>query len=254
MAEINIFHYLPRKSIIHMLDARIKLICLICFNIVISNAVKAIELSILTCILFIILIGSRLPVKKIISEIRYFLFLISLVVIVHSFSIPGIPLSIVPIPGLTLEGLRSGFFFGWRIILIILTCAILIGTTPLATLKNVIEWFLRPFPFIRETRISTMFSLTFVLIPLIFDQAFETLDALKSRCIEVRKNPIRRIVFLAFPLLLQTFRQADEIALAMESRCYSEDRTLAEFKTNLQDWLGLSFTILICAFIIFVPF
>ena len=254
MAEINIFHYLPQKSIIHMLDGRIKLICIICFSIAITAAVKAIDLSILTCVLFITLIEAGLPVKKILSEIRYFLFLISMVVIVHSFSIPGVPLSIVPIPGLTLEGLRSGLFFGWRISLIILTCAILIGTTPLTTLKNVIEWFLRPLPFVRETRVGTMFSLTLILIPLIFDQASEMMDTLKSRCIEARKNPIRHIVFLAFPLLLQTFRRADEMALAMESRCYSEDRTLAEFKTNLRDWLVLSFTILICSFIVFAPF
>lgn len=251
MAEINIFHYLPRKSIIHMLDGRIKLICMICFSIIITAAVKVIDLSILTCVLLITLIGAGLPVKKLLTEIRYFLFLIIMVVIVHSISIPGAPISGIPIPGLTWEGLRSGLCFGWRIILIILVCAILTGTTSLATLKNVIEWFLRPIPFVRESRIGTMFSLTFVLIPLIFDQASAMMDAQKSRCIEVRKNPIRRIVFLALPLLLQTFRRADEMVLAMESRCYSEDRTPAEFKTGYRDWLALSFTLLICAFVFF---
>lgn len=251
MAEINIFHYLPQKSFVHTLDGRIKLICMICFSIIITAAVKIIDLTVLTCVLFIALIGARLPIKKLLSEIRYFLFLISMVVIVHSFSIPGVPISNIPIPGLTWEGLHSGLFFGWRIILIILVCAVLTGTTSLATLKSVIEWFLRPVPFIREMRVGTMFSLTFVLIPLIFDQASEMLDAQKSRCIEGRKNPIKRIIFLVFPLLLQTFRRADEMVLAMESRCYSDDRTPAVFKTNLRDWLVLCFTLLICLVIFY---
>lgn len=254
MAELNIFHYLPQKSIIHLLDGRIKLSCMICFSIVITAATKALDLTILTCVLFFTLIGAKLPIKKLLSEIRYFLFLISMIVIVHSLSIPGAPISNIPIPGLTWEGLRSGLFFGWRIILIILVCAVLTGTTSLATLKSAIEWFLRPVPFVRETRVGTMFSLTFVLIPLIFDQASEMLDAQKSRCIEGRKNPIKRITFLVFPLLLQTFRRADEMVLAMESRCYSEDRTPAEFKTNLRDWLVLWFTLLICLVIFFNVF
>ncbi len=253
MAELNIFHYLPLKSFIHLLDSRIKLICMICFCTVITASVNVIDLTILTCVLFVALFGAGLPVKKLFSEIRYFLFLISMIIIVHSLSIPGAPMTIIPIPGLTREGLRSGLFFGWRITLIILASVILTGTTSLVTLKNAIEWFLRPIPFIKEKRVGTMFSLTFVLIPLIFDQASEIMDAQKSRCIEGKKDPIRRITFLVFPLLLQTFRRADEMVCAMESRCYSEDRTPAEFKTGLGDWLVLSFTLLICTFVFFTP-
>lgn len=249
MAEINIFHYQPHKSIIHLLDGRIKLICMICYSIIITAAAKVLDLAVLTCALLMALIEAKLPIKKLLADIRYFLFLIGIVVIVHSLNVPGTPISGIPIPGLSWEGLRSGLFFGWRIILILLACTILTGTTSLATLKSVIEWFLRPVPFVRETRIGTMFSLTFILIPIIFDQASEMMDAQKSRCIEGRKNPIRRIVFLAFPLLLQTFRRADEMVLAMESRCYSENRTPTEFKTNLRDWLVLGFTVLVCTVI-----
>lgn len=249
MAEINIFHYLPQKSIVHRLDGRIKLSCMILFSIMITVADNLFDLAFLTCVLLIAVIGAKLPIKKIFAEIRYFLLLISVVVIVQSLDIAGTSL-----PALTWEGLGSGLLFGWRIILIVLVCAILNGTTSPATLKSVIEWFLRPIPFVRETRFGTMFSLTFVLLPLIFDQASEMMDAQKSRCIEVRKNPIRRIIFLAFPLLLQTFRRADEMVLAMESRCYCEDRTPAEFKTDLRDWLILSSTILSGLIIILTPF
>jgi energy-coupling factor transporter transmembrane protein EcfT len=96
-----------------------------------------------------------------------------------------------------------------------------------------------------------MFSLTFVLIPLIFDQASEILDAQKARCIEGRKNPIQRMTFLAYPLLLHTFIRADEIVYAMESRCYSEDRTPVVFKTTSIDWLMLIFSGLVWVIIFF---
>lgn len=251
MAELNIFHYIPQKSLIHNMDGRVKLICMILLTVSAGIAVRIVDLSILTCILLITLIASKLPIKNLLAEIRYFLFLIGIIIVVNSLSVPGTPITSIPIHGLTWEGLNSGLRYGWRLILILLMCTILTGTTPLSLLKSVIEWFLAPVPFVPEARVATMFSLTFVLIPLIFDQASEMQEAQKARCIEARKNPIGRVMSLLFPLLLQTFLRADEIVQAMESRCYSEVRTKAVFKTNTMDWLILIFSGLIFLMIIF---
>lgn len=245
MAELNIFHYLPKKSVIHELDGRIKLICVILFTAVISCATKLFDLTVMSLVLLVVLIFSRLPVKKLLSEVRYFLFLIGMVLVVHSWSVPGTPIFNLSFLTFTWEGLNSGLFFGWRLVLIVTLCSVLTGTTSLLSLKNVIEWFLRPIPFVPETSVATMFSLTFVLIPLLFDQASEILDAQKARCVEGRKNPVSRIVSLVFPLFLHTFRRADEIIFAMESRCYSEIRTKAVFQTKISDWLLLIFSGLI---------
>lgn len=247
MAELTIFHYFPKKSVIHDMDGRIKLICMILFTITAGITSRIFWLSILTSILVTALVCSGLPVRKILTEIRYVLFLTGVVIIAHSFGVPGNPIVGLPIPGFTWEGLSSGLFFGWRLILIFILSMILTGTTSLSSLRNVIEWFLRPIPFIREAKFATMFSLTFVLIPLIFDQVSEMQDAQKARCIEGRKNPIKRIMLLLFPLLLHIFIRTDEMALAMESRCYSEVRTRAVFKTSATDWFLLFFSVLVCS-------
>jgi len=254
MAELNIFHYIPQKSIVHNMDGRIKLICMILFTVAAGIATRILDLTILTFILLIALIVSKLPIKNLLTEIRYYLFLIGIIVVVNSFSVPGTPITSIPIRGLTWEGLNSGLIYGWRLILIILICTILTGTIPLSILRNVIEWFLAPIPFVPEARVATMFSLTFVLIPLVFDQASEMREAQKARCIEGRKNPLARVIFLLFPLLLHTFMRADELVLAMESRCYSEVRTKAVFKTNINDWLLLIFSGFICSMIFFHRF
>ena len=251
MAELNIFHYLPKESVIHNLDGRMKLICAILFTAAISSATKLFDLMVMSFVLLVVLVFSRLPVKKLLSEVRYFLFLIGMVVVVHSWSVPGTPIFYLPFSSFTWEGLNSGLFFGWRLVLIVILCSIFTGTTSLLTLKNVVEWFLRPIPFVPETSIATMFSLTFVLIPLLFDQASEILDAQKARCVEGRKNPVSRIVSLVFPLFLHTFRRADEIVFAMESRCYSEVRTKAVFQTKISDWLLLIFAGLIFLLVFF---
>ncbi len=253
MAELTVFHYLPKKSIVHDMDGRIKLICMILFTIAAGIANQARWLSLLTFIFVMALIYSGLPIKKLIIQIRYFLFLIGIVIVTHSISVPGRPIPGLPIHCVSWEGLSSGLFFGWRLILIFILSLILTGTTSLSLLKNVIEWFLRPIPFIREAKFATMFSLTFVLIPLIFDQVSEIQEAQKARCVEGRKSPVKRVMLLLFPLLFHIFIRTDEMALAMESRCYSEVRTKAVFKTRATDWFLLIFSGFVCAMVFFHP-
>lgn len=254
MANLNIFHYIPQKSVIHDMDGRIKLICMIIFTVAVGITGRAIDLALINAILVIALISSGLPIKKLFTEIRYFLFLIGIIVVVHSYSIPGTPIPNFPIRGLSWEGLNSGLILSWRLVSVLMISIILVGTTSLTQFKGVIEWFLRPVPFIREARVATMFSLVFVLIPLLFDEVSEMMDAQKARCIKGRKNPIKRIGFLLFPLLYQTFIRADEMALAMESRCYSEVRTKTVFTAKINDWLLLAFSGVVFVAVVFQLF
>ncbi len=245
MAELNIFHYMYKNSMLHRMDGRIKLACMILFSASVSLTSAKFVLAALTAIIFAVLFTAKLPVMTLLNELRYFAFFIAIVFFVRCFTVPGIPIHNFPVHGVTWEGVNSGVIFGWRLILIIIICIILTGTSSLASLRNVIEWYLRPIPFIPAARVATMVNLTFILIPLIFDQATEILNAQKARCIDGRRNPVKRIMFIAFPLLVQTFRCADEMTFAMEARCYSEDRTRAVFTTSVSDWFALSFSILV---------
>ncbi|HEX3045381.1 MAG TPA: energy-coupling factor transporter transmembrane component T [Bacillota bacterium] len=250
MAELNIYHYLPGKSFIHHMDPRFKFICMILLSIATSITNRISDLVALSLLLVIVLFCSKLPLRKLLLELRYFIFLILLVLLVHSFSIPGIPLTHLPWMNPTREGLISGLLFAWRIVLLVAISVIVTATTTLSTLKDAIRWFLYPVPLIPEAKVATMIGLTFILVPLIFDQASEISDAQKARCIAGRKNPVPRIIFLVFPLMLQTFRRADEMVDAMESRCYSETRTPVTFRSKTGDWMVLILSGLLCGMVL----
>ncbi|NLL51710.1 MAG: energy-coupling factor transporter transmembrane protein EcfT [Peptococcaceae bacterium] len=255
MAQIVLFHYFPRNSILHDMDGRVKLICMILFSVVISLVQSIPSFIILTAgLILITLLAARLPFITLLKDMKYFSILILIILLVNSFVIPGRPIPGFPLPGVTIEGVMTGLMASWRLVLIIMVCAIMTGTTSLITLKNVVEWYLRPIPLVPETRIATMINLTFVFIPVIFDTVSEMLSAQKARCVEGRRNPLKRIMFIAFPLLVQTFRRTEELILAMEARCYSDDRTRAVFATTAKDWLILAFSVLFLAVILFYPF
>lgn len=250
MAEIAVFHYIHKDSLLHRMDGRIKLLCLLLFSISATLASGVPDFVVLTAVLAIALAASKLPVMALLKGMKYFAFLIIFIIVVDSFSIPGHPIPGFPLPGVSAEGVTAGLVFSWRLILIIMICTVITGTTSLSTFRNAVEWYLRPVPFIPESRVATMINLTFSLIPVIFSQVSELLDAQKARCIEGRRNPVKRIVFTVFPLLSRTFRRADEVIFAMEARCYSEERTRALFTTNTMDWLVLAFSLLVLAFLL----
>lgn len=252
MAQLSVFHYMYKNSVLHRMDCRIKLACMVILSVTTSFASTGADFGILTVVFAAALLISKLPVTALLRELRFFAFLIILVFVVHSFSIPGQPVPNAPVPGLTVEGVTSGLAFAQRLLLILVLCVILTGTTALSALRNAVEWFLRPVPFIPEARVATMINLVFVLVPLIFDQASEMMSAQKARCVEKRKNPIKRITFLVFPLLFKTLKRADELVLAMEARCYSENRTKTVFKTTAGDWGILIFSIMVSLAVFFL--
>jgi energy-coupling factor transporter transmembrane protein EcfT len=252
VAELTVFHYLHKNTPLHRMDGRIKLLCLILLSLATGFASTWRDYTLLTATLLSALLVAQLPLAAIFKELKYFSFLITLVVVVHSFSIPGTPLPRCPVPGATVEGLTSGLLFSWRLVLFVTLCVLLTGTTPISSLTNAVEWFLRPIPFIPASRVATMINLTFLLIPLLFDAAAEIAAAQQARCIARNKSPLRRILFTAYPLLVQTIRRAEELALAMEARCYSEERTRAVFAAAPGDRLLLAATLLVFSLVFFI--
>ena len=249
MSEVVFFHYIPKDTLIHRMDARLKLLCMVLLSVAASLAQTADEFAFLTAVLFLAVCFARLPLGALLKDMRLFAFFISLVVVANAFFVPGDPVPYLPVPGISQEGLILGLRFAWRLTIILMVCMVMTGTTSLLTFKNVVEWYLRPLPFVPAARVATMMNLTFVLLPVIFDQYSEIMAAQKARCIESRKNKIKRLMFTALPLLGGALRKADEIACAMEARCYSEERTKAIFQTRTPDWFLVAFCLGVFLFV-----
>ena len=222
------------------MDGRLKLLCMLLLSLSASLASEWFHYLAAFSAALLGLLLAKLPIVALLKDMKYFAIIIMAVFISNTFSVIGAPIPGFPVASVSIEGVDAGLRFTGRLIVIIIACTVLTGTTSLITFRNVIEWYLRPIPFISEVRVATMINLTFALIPVIFDNYAEMMGAQKSRCIEAKKNPIRRIKYIAFPLLGRTLRRADEIIYAMESRNYSETRTKVIFEINKADWLVLA--------------
>ena len=244
MAELTVFSFQPGTSLLHKLDARFKILFLILISLTSLSGGFA-GLGIITCLLTTLTFHSRLPLKSGLKELRFFLFLLLLVLFARTLTTPGAALIEINSYAITRPGLISGALICWRLAIIALMGFLFVFTTPPSEIKAAVQWFFKPFGFIPGRRIATMMGLIARFVPVILNQAKETVDAQRARCVENRRNPLSRLIRLGIPLIRRTFAQADEMAVAMEARCYVENRTDPELSAKRIDWLALGVMLII---------
>lgn len=236
MAELTAFHFRPGTSLLHTLDVRFKILSFVLISI---SSIKAYPpaLSILTLTVFYAILISCLQFKSILKELRYFFVLLVFIFIARAVFVQTSPL--VDQQAVAWQGIYDGALVCWRLLLVVLFGLIFVSTTRPSDIRTAVEWFLIPFPFIPGKRVATMMSLIMRFVPLILDQARETIDAQRSRGAENRKNPVYRLIKLIIPIMIRTFEKADKLAVAMEARCYSEKRTNKALASAKSDWIIL---------------
>lgn len=244
------FGFRPGGSLLHRADVRLKLIFLMLVSV---SGIRTGPggLAVLTVVLLGFFFHIPLSVKMVLQEGRYFFLFLASVFAARALTSDGTLIFHWKIITFTWEGMREGGLICWRMTLAVLGGMCLIATTRPSEVRSAVVWFLKPIPLIPENRVGTMISLLVRFIPLIVNQAIETGHAQRARCVEQRKNPVRRLILFVIPLLRRIFEQADELTDAMEARCYSENRTDPDLSWEISDGCGLGFGIIVCLIMVF---
>jgi biotin transport system permease protein len=238
VADLTSFSYTAGDSLLHRLDARFKIVFVIFISLVGLNAYLR-GLGFLSLILLGIILGTRLPLFSGLKEIRYFLILLLLIFAARVLASDGIPIIDLNYITISMEGIYKGVLVCWRLILIVMLGFAFISTTPPATIKAAVQWFLKPVPLVPEKKVAVMMGLILRFVPVIFNQAGATAAALKARAVENRKNPVYRLTKFGFPLMRRIFERADDLVIALEARAFTEHRTDPELSACKRDWIAL---------------
>jgi biotin transport system permease protein len=249
MAELTSFSFHSGTSLLHELDVRCKMVLLVFFSMACMHA-HFLALGVLTSLVISLIIHARLSLKSVFKELRYFFVLLVGVFTARLMADSEAPILKFYFLKLSRQGIYDGTLVCWRLLLIVLLGLLLVSTTRSSGIKAAMEWFLRPVPFFSGRRVATMLSLIMRFVPVILNQAKQTLEAQKARAVENRKNPVYRLRYIGIPLLRRTFENADKLVVAMEARCFSDRRTDPRMAAGRKDWITLSAGSLFCILII----
>lgn len=241
MARIAL-HYLPGHSLLHRWDARCKFFGLLMITATLIQT--RISLFVFDSILLVgLFLLARFPFKQLLQEIRFWAIFLFVLFLFQVLWVPGTRLPSFPWLPVSKEGLLLGGTTCWRLGLIFGYAILFTAVTRPRELRDTLIWLLKPIPFLPERRIGLMAFLTLRFFSRTLDQAEEVNLANKARLGDQKRNPIRRIKFLALPMLRRSFLDAEEVTFALAARGYREDLSIQISKIPLSHLTSLFFLI-----------
>ncbi len=259
--NITLGQYFPGNSVIHRLDARMKLVLVIAVIVLIFMARTVIGNAVVLAFLTAVIVMSRISIKFVLRGIKPLWFIILLTFVLNVFFHQGgTELFSWWIIRVSEEGLISAVRLAARLIFLITATTMLTLTTSPIALTDGLESLMKPLKVVRFPvhELAMMMTIAMRFIPTLIEETDKIMKAQTARGAEFDSgNVIRRatgMVPLLVPLFVSAFRRADELAFAMESRCYhgGEGRTrMKVMHLAGRDWAAAA---VVAALIVFMAF
>jgi biotin transport system permease protein len=251
MAQLTAFGYRYRASLIHTMDARVKLAALVLMGIASLHA-GSVGMMIASATALFVLSQIRIPIRQAVFELRWFLVLVLVVWLIRCLNTPG--QAILAWHGIALSygGAVAGAMISWRWLFIVCLGLCLSASTRTTEISAAVQWGLRPLLGRSAYKIGLMIGLLMRSIEIILTQARQIADAQRARAIDNRKNPIYKMKMAVIPLMRGSFLTADRMATAISSRCYGDSRTPYAWHFTRNDAIGAFAILLICAVMVLV--
>lgn len=227
LRDITIGQYYPAESIIHRLDARVKLagtvimiVSLFVFDGFIGFVPAAVMLA--------TIIGlSKVQLKYILKGLKPMLVLLIFMMLMNLFLTPGEDILVqwwkIKI---TSEGLKMAGFMGLRLIFLVLGSSMMTYTTTPTALTAGMERAFAPLKLFKVPvhEVAMMMSIALRFIPILLEETDKIMKAQQARGADFESGNIlqraKALLPLLVPLFVSAFRRAGDLAQAMEARCY----------------------------------
>lgn len=273
--KINIGRYVPGDSIIHKMDARVKLFANIAFIVLFFLANTFILQALLILpIMIAFIISTKKPlhlIKMLLLPfvVGFFMLIINMFVLdtstythqqeagevfdfkTHWWWTFGDGL--IKIDYVIVITTLSVMF---RIYAIMMTMTVLTLSTQPVLITKALDFYFYPLKLIKiPVHIFTMIiTIAFRFVPTLVDEAMRIFKAQASRGMDFKngslKTKIKSIIVLIIPLFVSSFTKADDLANAMESRGYDPYAKRTSYRVWTFWWFDIVSLISIIGFIV----
>jgi len=260
--DITIGQYFPGSSVIHRMDARVKILLTAVFIVMLFMADHLAGLGIGIIFTVLIFLISKIPGKMMLKSLKPIVPIIIFTAILNLFFIrTGDPYFAWKFIKITDDGVNTAVFMVVRILCLIAGTSLLTYTTSPIDLTDAIERLLSPLKKIKVPvhELAMMMTIALRFIPTLIEETDKIMSAQKARGANMEDGSLiqkaKALIPVLIPLFVASFRHAEELALAMECRCYhgGEGRTrMKQLKMSILDLWGSLFCIVFLAAVIVI--
>jgi len=256
LSDITLGQYYPGASLLHRMDARVKIVLLIFFLVAIFVFDSVAAYTVFCALTLFLMLTSKVPMRMMLRSLKPLWWIILFTFAIHIFTTPGEELAHVWVFSITWEGVRHGFFICLRLVLLILLSSLLTFTTSPLSLTDAMEALLSPFRRfgLPAHELAMMMTIALRFVPTLIEETDRIIKAQKSRGADFESGNIlsrlKAMIPILVPLFLSAFRRADDLAMAMEARCYrgGVGRTrMKALRTSAIDYVAIAFFVLMIA-------
>lgn len=226
MSDVTIGQYYPGDSILHRMDARMKIVLSVFMMVSAFLCKNFISLALAAAIMVLVCIISKVTPKTILKGLKPVIVIVLITTILNLFYGTGEPIVRLGIIKITMNGIYTSIFMAVRIIILVVYGVMLTYTTTPTSLTDAIESLLKPLTLMHVDVHSIAMTMTIALrfIPTLLEEVDKIISAQKSRGADMESGGLlkraKAVIPIMIPLFVSSFRRANELAYAMECRCY----------------------------------
>jgi energy-coupling factor transport system permease protein len=262
---LTIGQYIPTGSILHRLDARIRLLAAVIILGAITFAVHPLGLGIGLVIVLTGFLVARIPIsyglRGMLAPLPFLVFLAILQVFFNPHAVASPLLLKWGIIHITVSDLWAGAVLMMRFMALIMGLTLVSAVISATEIINGLEGLLSPLNLVKipVQDFVLMVQVTLHFIPFLAQAAERIAKAQASRGADWGSHTgglfqrVRQVLPLIVPLFLTSLRRAENLALAMEARGYgTQSRRTSMFVMKLQvsDVFALSVSVLIALIVL----
>ncbi len=256
MRDVTLGQYFPCDSVLHRLDPRLKIVCLIAFIVLTFCTFNFYSLAVVGALVVAIVLMSRVPLKMYLKSLKVIIIIVVITSLLNLFYGQGEPIFEWWIFRVTLEGIYNAIFVCTRIVCLILFSSALTFTTSPNDLTDALERLMKPLKVfhIKVHEIAMMMTIALRFVPTLLEETDKIMAAQKARGADMESGNLvaraKALIPILVPLFVSSFRRAYELAVAMECRCYQggDGRTrMKQLKLQKRDYLSMLISLLVIA-------
>ena len=250
--------YIAKNSVIHRLDATVKMllfILLIAAVIATNSLVGYLVLFLFTAALCVI---AKVGIKAALGNVLrlYWFFITIFLMNLFFFKAENAWISFW-IFNPSFDGMMQGIKVVARVIAFLIFSNIMNATTPPVEITSAIENIISPLKLFKVpvSQLALILSVSIQFIPILFEEADMIKKAQIARGARFESKRLldkaRAVMPMVVPIFIAAFRRADELSLAMEARGYRVD---VKFSKNKAVHIGIReiVSFLLCAVLLIV--
>ena len=263
LRDITIGQYYNTDSILHRLDARVKLLGTLVFLISLFLKRDVPAYILITVVLITMIRLSHVPFSFMVKGLKMVWILLFLTVPMNLFLTQGDVLVSWKMFSITREGIEIAVFTVVRLVYLIIGSSLMTLTTTPNQLTDGLEKGLGFLKVIKVPvhEIAMMRSIALRFIPILMEETDKIMKAQMARGADFESGKlfkrIKSLIPLFIPLFVSAFRRANDLAMAMEARCYRGGQGRTKMKPLIyekRDKMAYLLMFLYLAVVIFLGF